>query len=70
MPSACEACVCGVSFADGDAHGCTHIGRQVGGGLGDELDEAFFKKLHFGLSAILSSLLNRGHGEVLALSQK
>ena len=29
------------------AHGFAHVGRQVGGGLGDEFDEAFGEELHF-----------------------
>ena len=32
--------------ANSDAHGLPHVGRQVGGGLGDQFNEAFFEKLH------------------------
>jgi hypothetical protein len=35
-------------ISDGEAHRCPNVGRQIGGGLGDEFDQALFKELHFG----------------------
>ena len=46
MSSACEDCVPGVSAAAGDRHGGAHVGRQIGGSLGDQFQQAAGEKFH------------------------
>ena len=40
MSSACEDCVPGVSVVGRDRHRGAHVGRKVGGGLGDQFQQA------------------------------
>ena len=47
MFSACDDCVPGVSCFDRDRHGRAHIGRQIGGGLGDQFEKTAFQELHW-----------------------
>ena len=46
MSSACEDCVPGVSAAAAQRHGGAHVGRKIGGGLGDQFQQAAGKEFH------------------------
>ena len=47
MFSACEDCVFGTSSAGDRGHGCAHVGRQIGGSLSDEFNEAFGEEIAY-----------------------
>ena len=61
MLSACDACVLRRLALDGDSHRRADVGRQVGGSLSNELDQALFEKLHQNLMITWAASPNRVH---------